>query len=293
MHRSDGRVQTLSFVRHPEWTVRNSHRCKCEVLPLPELPEVEIYTRYFERHALGQRIGNVRVLDGRILEVPQKKLQTALTGGKFHSVQRHGKHLFADAGKAWLHLHFGMSGDLAYYRDASEEPRFARVVFDFDHGAHLAYDDMRLFGIVGVIASPAAYIEEHHLGPDPLARDFTLPRFRTLIAGRRGAIKALLMSQDFIAGVGNLYADETLFQTDIDPRRSADTLDAGAVKAIFTVVRSILKSTIRRKGVGRSYPANWLVPHRELGERCPRCDGTIQRTVVGGRTTFFCAKHQK
>jgi len=260
---------------------------------LPELPEVEIDTRYFERYALGQTVARVVVLDERILEVPRKKLQAALTGIEFRSVQRHGKHLFADAGQTWLHLHFGMSGDLFYYRNPNEQPRFARVVFDFHNGAHLAYDDMRLFGMVGLVASPAAYVEEHRLGPDPIAASFSLPQFRRLIAGRRGAIKALLMSQEFVAGVGNLYADETLFQTAIDPRRSADTLTPEAVKSVYTAMRSILRSTIKRKEAGGSYPAKWLIPHRELGERCPSCGGTIKRTVVGGRTTFYCGKHQK
>ena len=264
-----------------------------EVIELPELPEVEIYSRYFERHALGQTVARVEVLDDRILDIPRKRLQAALIGHQFESVRRHGKHLFADAGGAWLHLHFGMTGDLLYYRNPEEQPRFARVVFHFDNAAHLAFDDMRLFGVVGLTISPAAYVEEHRLGPDPLDSSFRLPQFRKLMANRRGATKALLMSQEFVAGIGNLYADETLFQTSIDPRRGAETLGPDEVKAIFTSIRSILRTTIARKARSAGYPAGSLVLHRELGERCPRCGGTIQRAVVGGRTTYFCGKHQK
>ena len=264
-----------------------------EVITLPELPEVEIYTRYFALHALDQLIAGVDVLDERILEVPRKRLRSALVGQRFRSVRRHGKHLFADLGKSWLHLHFGMTGDLLSYGDPKERPRFARVVFDFENGSHLAYDDMRLFGIVGLVPSPETYIAEHRLGPDPLAASFRLPLFRELMAKRRGAIKALLMSQEFIAGIGNLYADEALFQASIHPRRLAETLRPDAVKAIYTSIRSILRSTILRKARGATAPAGWLVQHRELGERCPRCGGTMRRTVVGGRTTFFCGKHQK
>ena len=110
---------------------------------MPELPEVEMYARYFERHALGQKIAGVRVLDARICGT--RKLNQ-LVGRKFKSVQRHGKHLFADAGDLWLHIHFGMSGDLAYYHD--QPPRFARLVFDFNNRTHMAYEDMRLFGVV-------------------------------------------------------------------------------------------------------------------------------------------------
>src|SRR5437763_11651576 len=163
---------------------------------MPELPEVETYARYFAGHALRQRIARVDVRDERILAVRKEDLARALRGREFTQVRRHGKHLFASAGRQWLHLHFGMSGDLAYYRDAAEEPRFARVVFDFANGAHLAFEDMRLFGVVDLTPSPEVYIDEHCLGPDPLDPSFPLARFREIAGGRRGAIKSLLMSQE-------------------------------------------------------------------------------------------------
>src|SRR3954466_4538320 len=96
---------------------------------MPELPEVELYCRYFASHALHQRVAAVRVLDERILGVRTAALKRAVAGHEFTQVRRHGKHLFADAGASWLHLHFGMSGDLFYYADGAEQPRFARVVF--------------------------------------------------------------------------------------------------------------------------------------------------------------------
>src|SRR2546422_9175347 len=130
---------------------------------MPELPEVEMYARYFERHALGQTIARVRVLDERICG---SRDLDRLIGRTFERVHRHGKHLFADAGDVWLHIHFGMSGDLVYSFDAL--PRYARLIFDFDNGASLAYEDMRLFGIVDLTPSPDDYIRERGLGPDPL-----------------------------------------------------------------------------------------------------------------------------
>jgi len=190
---------------------------------MPELPEVELFTRYFAGHALRQKVARVDVRDPRILGVREDVLDGAVRGRTFRRVLRHGKHLFADAGKEWLHLHFGMSGDLAYYRDTSDQPRFARVIFDFSNGTHLAFEDMRLFGVVDVTSSPEDYVREHNLGPDPISDAFTLTRFREIVAPRRGAVKSLLMSQDIIAGIGNLYADETLFQTGIHPRRPVGT----------------------------------------------------------------------
>jgi formamidopyrimidine-DNA glycosylase len=256
---------------------------------MPELPEVEIYARYFARHALQQRIARVRVLDERILgAVRREPFARSLRGRTFTRVRRHGKHLFADAGGVWLHLHFGMTGDLSYYRDAP--PRFARVIFDFENGASLAFEDMRLFGVVDTVPDPDAFIHLHALGPDPLS--MTLGELRPRLVGRRGAVKSLLMSQDVIAGIGNLYADETLFQTSIAPRRAVDRLSPSELSALFRTMRKILQTTIERKERGDDYPPRYLIHHREEGARCPRCGGTIARSIVFGRTTYACARHQ-
>ena len=257
---------------------------------MPELPEVETYARYFARHALHQRIARVEVLDERILnEIRTETFVRKLKGREFASVRRHGKHLFADAGAAWLHLHFGMTGDLAYYRETP--PRFAKVVFAFDGGMRLAFEDMRLFGLVDLVDDPDAFIAEKKLGPDPLA--LTASRFAKRFEGRRGAIKSLLMSQEIIAGLGNLYVDEILYQSSVHPRRPVDRLRDAEVRALYSAMRRILREAIARHAREAELPKAYLYHHREAGERCPRCGGTIQRTVVFGRTTYFCAKHQR
>lgn len=248
---------------------------------MPELPEVEEYARYFARHALHQRIVRVRPIDERILGRTRKAaFMRALTGRSFEEVRRHGKHLFAKAGDSWLHLHFGMTGDLAYYDD--QPPRFARVIFDFENGKHLAYEDMRLFGIVELTADPDTYIREHNLGPDPLA--INLRQFRERLSRRRGAIKAVLLMQNVIAGVGNLYADETLYRSGIHPQKPADKADLAAV---FRHLKRVLADAIGGKWRG------FVVEEREEGVPCPKCGGTIARTVVGGRTTYYCSRHQR
>jgi formamidopyrimidine-DNA glycosylase len=271
---------------------------------VPELPEVEEYARTFARRALGRNIVRVRVLDERILAVRKSAFVRALTGRQFTRVRRHGKHLFAHVGRVlnpsgrplgrpaaagrvetpshigevWLRLHFGMTGDLT-----TEVDRFARVVFEFDDGTLLAYDDMRLFGVVDLVRDPDVFIRERNLGPDPLM--IGLREFRARVARRRGAIKALLLSQEVIAGVGNLYADETLFRAGIHPRRAADRLSDDEVKSLFAHLRRVLREAIAGRRV--------FLVEREEGERCPRCGGTIQRAIVGGRTTYFCARHQR
>ncbi len=261
---------------------------------MPELPEVETYARYFARHALNQRIARVDVRDERILtDIRKETFARKLKGRAFTSVRRHGKHLFADAGAVWLHLHFGMTGDLAFYRDAGEEPRFAKIVFAFDGGAHLAFEDMRLFGLAELVESPDAFIRERGLGPDPLDPSFTFARFGEILARRRGAIKSLLMSQEIIAGLGNLYVDEILYQSSIHPRRPVDRIREPETRAMFTNMRRILRGAIARQERGAELPHRYLFNHRETGERCRVCGGTIRRTVVFGRTTYFCSAHQR
>lgn len=256
---------------------------------MPELPEVETYTRYFARHALKQRITRVEVLDPRILgEVRPEAFVRKLRGRSFVSARRHGKHLFADAGSVWLHLHFGMSGDLSY---GAEVPRFARVVFTFDNASKLSFEDMRLFGVADLVSDPDAFIRDRNLGPDPLS--LTAARFATLLEKRRGAIKSLLMTQEVIAGLGNLYVDKILYQTSIHPRRPVDRLRKEEVRALYTTMRRILREAITRHARESQLPRNYLFHNREEGERCPRCGGTIQRSVVFGRTTYFCGKHQR
>src|SRR4051794_11604364 len=134
---------------------------------MPELPEVELYCRYFARHALHQRIAEVRVLDERILGVRKAALMRALIGHELTHVRRHGKHLFADAGGSWLHIHFGMSGDLYWYDDDAEQPRFARVVFEFENGGRPADGDIRPFRGVGLTPGAGNLLARQPPGAPP------------------------------------------------------------------------------------------------------------------------------
>lgn len=260
---------------------------------MPELPEVEAYARYFARHALRRKVARVEVHDERILGTRQEPFVRRLRGATFRAVRRHGKHLFVDAGVAWLHLHFGMSGHLTAWRGDAGPPRFARVVFRFNDGTQLAFEDMRLFGVAELIDDPDQFIREHRLGPDPLDPAFTLRTFRAILEGRRGAVKSLLLSQERIAGIGNLYADEALFQSGIDPRRPVDALTDAEVRALHGRLRRILRDAVKRRLAGDDHSPRWLIMNREEGAPCRVCGGEIARTVVFGRTTYYCSGHQK
>lgn len=254
---------------------------------------MEIYRRRFERCALGRRIAGVEVTDARILHgTTEPALREGLAGARFVTTRRHGKHLFAKAtGGAWLYLHFGMTGDLHCGADA---PRFSRFIIRFAEGDLLAFEDMRLFGRVGLLTDPDAFIGRKRLGLDPLDESFGPAPFEARLARRRGSIKALLMNQTVIAGLGNLWVDEILFQTGIHPRARAERISGASRKRIFDAMRRILRTAIARQESDRPMPPRYLIENRTVGAPCPRCgSGFLRRTVVGGRTTYFCPAHQR
>lgn len=260
---------------------------------MPELPEVEIYRRRFERCALRRRIDRIEVTDRRILHgTTADELRTALEGRRFVKTRRHGKHLFAQAsGGRWLYLHFGMTGDLHCGRDT---PRFARLVIGFARREILAFEDMRLFGRVGLIHDPDTFIAKKRLGVDPLDPSFRFDVFNERLARRRGSIKALLMNQSVIAGLGNLWVDETLFQTGLHPRTAVERLSDATRKKLFDAIRRTLRTAIARQEQELPMPRTSLIENRDPGALCPRCrKGTLRRTVVAGRTAFFCSAHQR
>lgn len=261
---------------------------------MPELPEVEIYRRHVERHALNQRIVDVRVLDRRILRgTTAAALRRALTGRRFVATRRHGKHLFVSStGGSWLYLHFGMTGDIHYY-EGNEEPRFSKVIFDFSKRHHLSFEDARLFGAVSLIDDPDDFIRARRLGSDPFEPHYRSTTFRNALRPKKGAIKSLLMSQTVVAGLGNLYVDEILYQTSIHPLRRVTQLDDREASSLFRVMRRVLRMAIERGEDGRPLPSSFLLPHREEDTPCPRCGAPIRRAVVAGRTTYFCSGHQR
>jgi formamidopyrimidine-DNA glycosylase len=255
---------------------------------MPELPDLEVFKRYVDSTSLHQNIETIEVKDGRVLGgVSAGELRRGLEGRKFESTRRHGKHLFVELDdEPWLLLHFGMTGDLKYYKDANEEPTHSRVMISFRNGYHLAFDDQRLFGKVDLIEDPDHFIEEHKLGPDPLDLDF--PAFRERLEGRRGEIKATLMNQRIFAGIGNIYSDEILFQVRLHPRTSVGRLDGDAFHDLHEQIQRVLHAAIERGASPQGLPDSFLLPHRREGAECPRGNGNIQKTKAAGRTAYYC-----
>jgi formamidopyrimidine-DNA glycosylase len=266
---------------------------------MPELPDVEAYRRHLEATCRGGRITSVRVNSAKVLSgVSASKLAARLKGARIGAARRHGKHLLVDLGAAgWLVLHFGMNGSLKHFKDLDDDPAYDRVRIDFANGHHLAYINPRQIGRIALTDDVDQFIARERLGPDALDRRLGLVAFRKVIGGRRRDIKSILMDQTVIAGIGNIYSDEILFQARLHPRTRADRLDAPAMTRLYCTVKKVLKTAISR-GAGAElrserHPASFLLRQRRQGGLCPHCHGQIATIKFSGRTAYYCPRCQR
>jgi formamidopyrimidine-DNA glycosylase len=265
---------------------------------MPELPDVELFKRYFDKHALHRTIADAAVNDARILgKLPAKRFTEAVAGARLEETRRHGKHLLVRLSKGgWLTLHFGMTGGLHYYDNGAAAPAYERVRFDFRGDGHLAYVNRRMLGQVGLTEDADAFIAKEDLGPDLLAPEFDLDTFKQALAGAKRDIKTVLMDQALMAGIGNIYADEILFQARLHPTTRGDALDEAAIARLFRAAKEVLTTAVKA-GAGAEIeidklPKSYLLRHREEGGTCPRCGGKIETLKIGGRTSYVCPRCQ-
>lgn len=215
-------------------------------------------------------------------------------GRSFESTTRHGKYLFAHLGDGrWLVFHFGMTGRFAAYRDRRTPPEYTLVLFHFEDGWNLAYVAPRKLGRVDLIGDPQEFVSGRGLGPDPLDDSFGREEFLEVLSSRRGMIKTALMDQKVLAGIGNVYADEILFQAGIHPETPVKALGQDDLEDLFRVLRRVLETAVRKGAEPDRLPSAWLTRDRREGRSCTRCRGTIRKTTVGGRSTYLCTVHQK
>ena len=267
---------------------------------MPELPDVENFKRYLDRRVRNKKIAHVEVsASRRMLEhVSGRQLARALTRHKITRSRRHGKHLFARIDKGpWLTFHFGMTGYFDYFKKPEDDPKHDHLRLDFRKNGHLAFVDPRKFGKLGLVNSPDDLIAAQKLGPDALGKKLTAKKFRALMSKRQGEVKAALMDQSLIAGIGNVYSDEILFQARLHPKTPVEKLDARQIGKLHSAMRRVLKMAIR-KGAGSDElferaPASYLLRHREDGAKCPRCGGKVRTLKAAGRTAYYCPKCQK
>lgn len=262
---------------------------------MPELPEVEIRRRYLDATVLHRPIRAVDLRSPRLLrdsDVHPRQLPGALRGDRLQETRRHGKYLFARLdGHGWLVLHLGMTGDLAAFERPDHEPEHTRLLLTFDDGSHLAFQDQRKLGRVDLTEDVEGFVERRGLGPDALGLERSA--FERATAGRRAAVKPLLLNQSVIAGIGNLYADEICFQAELWPGTPFDRLEQDERTRLLRVIRHVLGTAVDRRGDPDWLPRSWLLPRRREGEACPRGNGEVERIEVAGRGTFVCRSCQR
>lgn len=266
---------------------------------MPELPEVEGYRALAERTALGRRIEQVLAPDAWYLKrgLVAADAASALEGRRFLAARRHGKLMLLDAGpddgevEVVLGLHFGMSGSLVVdgqtsierllYSPPGDGTRHDRFTLRFADGGWLTMRDARRLGAVEL--DP----DEQRLGPDALSA--TTADLQAALAGTDVALKARLLDQSRLAGIGNLIADEVLWRAGLAPGRPSRSLTPSELRRLHRNLTSGLNELIRRGG---SHTGD-LQPERHPGGHCPRDHSELSRAVVGGRTTWWCPRHQR
>jgi len=262
---------------------------------MPELPSVEIFRQYIDATCLNKKISKTTIKDGDMLKgVSRQKLQQRLHDNRFRSTHRHGKYLFAQFGSSqWLVLHFGMTGFIKYYKNGGEGPDHVRMAVNFVNGYRLAYSCQRKLGRISYTESIEDFIDENKLGPDCASDDFGLEDFSEALGQRSGAVKTALMNQSRMAGLGNVYSDEVLFQVGIHPRSEVKRIDSKGRKGLYRAMKSILRKAIDCRAEADCLPSDYLINNRREKVSCPHCGGTITKIKVSGRSTCLCKDHQK
>jgi len=261
---------------------------------MPELPDVETFRRYVDATSRHQRITAVDLDATRMLKAARaEEIRAALTGGRFEATARRGKFLFVaiDDGP-WLVLHFGMTGLLTYFKADGAAPSHTRLLVHFEGGYRLAGVWRRRLGRIDLAHDPNDFAVTNGLGPDAFAPELGRDELGAMLAERRGGLKSALMDQGFIAGIGNVYSDEILFQAGLMPDRAAAELAGDELDALHRALRHVLETAIDRQADPDRLPSSWLLPHREEGARCPRCGGELAHRRIAGRTSWYCPRCQ-
>ena len=272
---------------------------------MPELPEVETIRRDLEPLMVGRMITHVRIHPGAerlaVTHAP-RAIEQALTGRRIEALGRQGKYILAllDNGKTWV-LHMRMTGSLVHTTPAAEAHRFERARFDLDDGTSVRLNDMRKFATWHLVEDEREALSRN--GPDAISDEFTPQLLKAACAKRSVAIKQVLLDQHVVAGIGNIYADESCWIARIDPRTPANELTPRRVTALHYAVLETLHESLGDRGSSFSDYRDGLgsegMHHirvhvfRRDGQPCARCGTTIEKIRLGGRGTHFCPGCQR
>src|SRR5713101_3203773 len=281
---------------------------------MPELPEVETVARGLRQAILGRRILSVTLGKTDFIDDPAA-LEQHLPGRRIEAVERYGKFMLlrlsaaegstraaanGDAAPASLLVHLGMTGQIAPSPAAQPLEKHTHVCLLLDDGRELRYTDARRFGRIAYLTKVLLAEELTGFGADPL--EVSSEEFAKRICGRRARIKALLLDQSVLRGVGNIYADESLWRAKIHPARLGANLDRKQAEVLRRMLQEILQKAIVMRGSSISdfldaegKPGEYQRHHRAYGregKNCYRCKTPIRRAIVAGRSSYFCPKCQ-
>ena len=281
---------------------------------MPELPEVETVARDLRPRILEATITGARCSWARTLRThTPDAFATEVAGRRIEAVGRRGKQVVVElSGDAALTIHLKMTGQLFVVpADAPEDP-YVRLVLELADGREVRFRDIRKFGRIGLYGRDAVTGELvaevggaavfGAIGPEPLDGAFTLRDFRRRLRRRSGRLKPLLLDQSFLAGVGNIYADESLWAARLHPLRTAGTLRPPDERRLYEAIRRILAEAVQRRGSsiddytapdGDGSMQEHLQVYQRTGEPCPRCGRPIKRIVIGARSTHLCTWCQR
>jgi formamidopyrimidine-DNA glycosylase len=274
---------------------------------MPEIAEVETVARGL-RPLVGRRIVAVRLGETDFIDGPER-IEALVPGRRLAEVRRHGKLLLfaldpeplaAAQGRFWLVVHLGMTGQLVLHDAERPAAPHTHVWLSLDDGRELRYTDIRRFGRMRVASGEELASLVAPLGADPL--ELSEAEFRLRLGQRRARVKALLLDQHVLRGLGNIYADESLWRARLHPMRCASDLSAEELGRLWRAIRRVVREAIRHGGTSISdyvdalgRPGGYqkrLRVYRRLGRSCPRCGVAIERTIVAGRTSHFCPRCQ-
>lgn len=271
---------------------------------MPELPEVEVICRGLLPHLLNRTILNVHG-SGKQLRFPVhcQEMQTELHNTRIISLSRRAKYLIlkTDCG-ATLIIHLGMTGNMGIFETGSSLKKHDHVCWHLDNNTELRFNDARRFGAVRLLPAKNAKQEEKRFfaatGPEPFSRSCSVAYLSHLAAHRKLAIKKFIMDSHVVAGIGNIYANESLFLARIHPERQVSSLSNKEWRRLLTTMRKILKHAIKCGGstisdfVGASGEGGYFQMkfriYGKAGETCSECYGVITKETIGGRASFFC-----
>jgi formamidopyrimidine-DNA glycosylase len=258
---------------------------------MPELPDIEILRREAEK-CRNNPFTRMTVNDKKFVNITHKAFNEKLNGKMLKEVVRHGKYLFLQVDPdAAVVIHFGMTGSIVCLDNNEESPPYTKCTFGFGNRKNLHCTSRRKLGKIEMAPGVEPYLSEQNAGPD--AMEIGQDEFVSIFRNRFTQAKPAITDQSLISGIGNVYADEILFQAGIHPREKIGKLKEEELVHLYKTMHEVLKTAVAADADVSKLPDDYLLPHRKQDAACPRCSGKLETIKISGRTTVFCPSCQK